>query len=207
MFKRIILTILALVLCFLFVSCSKEKPILDQSLHEKITISKSNGKDEYIVYQDTIYYLDKYDLFYLGTHSSPNESKNEDILLSWNGSRFAYTQTFYSDTTESPLFIYEKQFCKVYLREDYDFKSDIFVIAGTNSKIVFSDAITENAILEVFPNYDVPITIYSEQCPRLRFDTDVFFYEGNWYVTNGVDAFAITDKFVDLLIQNDIIEE
>ncbi len=78
---------------------------------------------------------------------------------------------FYSDTSEKPIYTSFPRLDEVFLREDYDFTTDVFILEGTDSKIVFSDMLTDIEFdYDLFVSYrgTTYITMYSETYPKLK---------------------------------------
>jgi hypothetical protein len=214
MAKRFIaLCIVFSFICTFLTSCGplygvKEALALDEDLHNIIKAGENSyGENYYIIYQDTKYYCDEMYLFSL--HGGSGSYVEGDVWLSWNGPRFFYKNFYYSDTAENPVFIYEIRCDDIFFREDYDYKSDTFVIEGTDKKFVFSDAITEQEVeYDLFKTYyeQKDFVIYSEKYPRIRTELTLFFESGEWCVIGtGYFGFAITDEFAEILTEEGII--
>jgi hypothetical protein len=99
----------------------------------------------------------------------------------------------------------------VYLREDYDYTQDIFILKGTDTKIKFSNAITDQeADYDAFLRYKdkKKIVMYSEKYPRLRAELFLFSDGDIWCVCgHSLYSCEITDEFVEILIKEGIIVE
>lgn len=162
----------------------------------------------FITYQGMNYYRDKFDFFEsTKVHGVPVE---RDILLGWDRRGF-YRSYFYSYTVDYPIYIYDNGLGWLYLREDYEYMSDLFILEGTGSRIAFSNIIIEDELnydpLKAYKN-KTNIVLYSELYPNLRASLQLFMDEDIWYVKGGSSyACAISNQFVDLLIENGIIED
>ncbi len=134
-----------------------------------------------------------------------------DIAIGWEGSRFGYAEVYYSNTTESPLFIYSWG-GGVYIREDYDAMSDTFTIEGTDLNMKISDFMAEDEIPAQNPvaHDDTKyVVLQSVTNNRLKFCVRLYENQGEWYSfsndRNPVDGFYATKGRYDTLLQEDIV--
>ncbi len=152
MLKRYICVIIfTMSLLFLLTSCSLSELTLglsDRILDERLSEDKHNiieviwGEDDWyesIVYSEKNYYMDKHEIFSV---TDVSEKVNEsDVILSWNGFRFGYIDSYYSYTNDAPIFIYETRLKNIYFREDYDYMTDVFEIEGSEIKVSISELV------------------------------------------------------------------
>ncbi len=161
------------------------------------------NEDKYFVYQDNEYHISHTLMRY---DETPYGS---DVKLGEYYS-FPFGTYFYSYTTEIPNFIYTGACDKnVYLKNGYDYKSEVFVIKNTSEKIVLSNAISD-AYHEYDSFYDYynskEITMYCENHPNLYIRLQLFYKNNNWYVAFSDDeAYLASQEFLCLLMDNKII--
>ena len=207
--KKVLLLVCSFILVFNLISCGvKERFELDKNLHYAIEDAPDEAGIEGIYYQNNFYYIDSYKLF---TVTNDNWNVNEeDVQISWNGSRFGYLKMFYSYTNETPLFIYETAYDDVFFHERYDYTADTFIIAGTNAEIIFSDIVSDlskQANLNL--QGDVCIQLYSKNNPRIRMALDLEYIKGQWYFRSALSeispTWTVSDSFMQILVDFAII--
>ena len=194
--KKLILTaLLCINMCF-FGSCS---------YYENVTFVERDA-EQCLLYQGSTYYPS--DIFTASTnHITPND---QDVKLGKFYS-FPFTTYFYSETTESPGYIYSIGGDKgVYVKEDFDYQSEVFVIKGTSAKTVFADAIAE-PYPEYHPSMEFDSTIElamrSEKHPNLSICLLLLSKNSDWYaVLSSDEAYLASQSFINLLKDNGIIE-
>ena len=185
-----------------FTSCGLDySNSLPKDLHNQVQLilGEVNNKPEYIVYQNNKYkFVEKSSFIRI-------DKDKEDILVSWNGYRYVgYIDLYYSNTLNNPLFIYYKTW--FFLREDYDFTKDTFLIENTNAKIVLEDAFKSNANTFDFVN-PVEVVLHSKQCPRVKIYLNLVCVKKQWYLSSlySQDVWTASDEFIEILSQNGII--
>ena len=104
------------------------------------------------------------------------------------------------------MFIYNSRLKWVYFREDYDYSSDIFVIEGTNSEIIWND-ILEFTEVNVDFTTQTNVSIYSKQCPRINTSLELAFVDTRWYArySDSEEIWIPSDEFLRILSENGII--
>ena len=180
-----------------------------------------NSVLEYVLYQDTIYYLDTKSIF------APDET-DLTVFIGWCGvlggvlERWAYIHEYYANQKDTPIYIYDKLSYEVFLRNDYDFDSDLFTVEGTDLKLSM-----HNVLIGEKQHFDCPKTILataeelllcSDAIPALKIPLTIFMHENNWYAVtkNGYlfptsttcsvwDAYSVSDEFIQILLENGII--
>lgn len=201
MLKRVLILTLSFLLLLTIVSCDLyDAPILAPEYKDKVDFVSSGNKTHHIVYADSKYLLHD--------ESIISVEISDDIFLGWVGSWFGYVNKYYSSTMDNPLFIYETRMDFLYLREDYDFHTDYFVIDGTDSEILFSNAIVYNddCVLDNNIIQGVNIVLYSKMCPRLKIYLRIFKYEDIWYAsTMKGEIYIVTEDLANVLIENKVI--
>ena len=201
MHRNIFLLMIIVVLCFSMISCSFiENELVGYGSLEYIN---DDGKSGY-VYQNKKYYAN----YIFNVTRSDSIYDEDDIKIA--GDVFS---DFYSYTADDPIYIYSiSKGLIVYLREDYDYRSDHFIIEGTDSSFLFSEAIANQPSVQYdgFKTYPIKTSVYihSETYPKIRAHILVFLEDGKWYALfEGFDAYLLSDEFVDMLIENEIISE
>lgn len=218
MLKRIAILLLMFTILIMVSSCSPSsrygvwKGMCDQYPDQrgKVQIVSDNDEGDYqIEYEGFDYYVDKFYIFrvkkpIVGYHNE------DDVLIGWDMMPFgiSYLDKYYSYTNDDPVFIYNSRFDDVYLREDYNYETDTFVIEGSDKEFVFSDMLCLSNDLAydsscTYSNQTI-IMLYSKQCPRLQMKLRLFCVGRTWYLGGGRDAalFEVSDELLSLLNTN-----
>ncbi len=157
-----------------------------------------------LLYQGAEYYASR-----LFCGIMDHELNEKDIELGWYYS-FPFSTRYYSDTREAPDYVFGVGGGQeVYLKQGYDYGSEVFVIEGTSDKIVFSEAMTGDS-LEY--NYftqsqgEKGITMCSEKHPNLKIRASLFFDGSGWCIGFGTDeAYVISPSLLEILKENGFI--
>lgn len=199
--KRCIIILIMLVL-LTFTSCGLGyRNSLPKDLHNQVQLilGEVNNKPEYIVYQNNKYkFVEKSSFIKI-------DKDKEDVIVSWNGYRYAgYVDLYYSNTINNPLFIYHKTW--LFLREDYNCIKDTFLVDGTNAKIVLEDVFKSKSNSFDFVN-PVEVVLHSKQCPRAKIYLNLVCVKKQWYLSSlySQDVWTASDEFIEILSQNGII--
>ena len=108
---------------------------------------------------------------------------------------------------ESPVFIYTiGGDTNLYLRQDYEYFTDTFVVEGTDAEIVWQDIFCgKNNSLDFFNQ--ITVNLYSKQYPRIKTSLELAFVDEQWYVrySNSQEIFIPSDEFLKILSDNGII--
>lgn len=192
--KKIACLLLTFLLVLPLTSCKLDK-------YNKAYPTNKNGLEGYI-YKDIFYYKSDVDfVFYKFNWDSP-----ENIVVSWNWS-FPHRIWIYSTSTENPLYIYIPQFDTLYIREDYQYKTDIFNIEETNISFVFEEAFictdisftNEYNKIEKIANISIQSTTHSE----FMLNMDIVVYDGELYANaSGGMVLKLSDYFIEILNKN-----
>ena len=211
----IILTIFILTLSLS--ACSKEETnsflneitlgvwdrlLLDEKTHNVVEYVDENT----VKYQGNTYYLAPM-IFIQDGETTVQEDRDYEYI-GWSGPRFFYIDTFYGDSKDSPSILYSSR-RNTYFRQDYDYKTDMFRIEGTEDYICFS----ENLIaLSDIPSTDGAyaskeyVVLSSSTHPSLDIRLGIFEDEGIWYAYSmNFVYFELSENFVEILIKNQII--
>ena len=213
----IILTIFILTLSLS--SCSKEEThsflnevtlgvwdriLLDEKTHNVVEYVDENTAK----YQGNTYYLAP--MIFIQDNSTTVQEDRGYEYIGWSGPRFFYIDTFYGDSKDSPSILYNTRLRYTYFRQDYDYKTDMFKIEGTEDYICFSENLI--ALSDIPPtdwfyyisNKDVVLS--SSTHPSLDIRLGIFEDEGIWYAYSmDFVYFELSENFVEILIKNQII--
>ena len=220
MHKRIASLLLIVAILIMASSCSSSSPygiwqdMCNQYPDQKgmiQIISDNDDGDYHIEYEGVVYNIDKLTLFRV--RESTREIPEDDVLVGWDSLPFCigYLDKYYSYTTDNPVFIYISGYNELYLRDDYNYETDTFVIEGSNKKFVFSDmlSLSSDFSYSTFGIYSnqTNITLYSNQYPRLQIPLRLFCVDNIWYVggTSVTALFEVSDEFLKILSDSGII--
>lgn len=193
--KKLVAIMLLCILSLSFVSC--------REYYENVSYHDEN--ENCLVYRDNEYYVSP---VFVGKNKTT--AYEDDIKVGWRYS-FPFGTDFYSDTAEDPIYIYGIGVdTNLYLKEGYDYRSEIFVIEGTSDPFVFSEAF-------IGPSFEYAYSLQSDQCkivlraqdhPRLK-STLLLFSDSEkyWIVFPTNEAYLVSPLFLDILKENQIIEE
>lgn len=216
MLKRVAILLLILVISMTVSSCSPSsaygvwEDMCDQYPDQKGKVQViSDGESNYhIEYEGQSYFIDKLNLF--SVRDSIPAIHEDDILVGWDSLPFGtwYLDKYYSNTADNPIFIYMSRLPDLYLRSDYKYEADTFILEGTDYSFVFSDMLCRSSDFPYNPftiySNQTDITLYSKQYPRLKIQLRLFCVDNTWYVGGGSDAvlFEISDELLNLLNTN-----
>lgn len=176
--------------------------IYNFSKYKKIEYIYDDDDNMFLKYHNEKYYRLDYNIF------RTDISKMKQI--SWHFNLPAtLTIVFYSYDLNVPDYIFVDVGTEVYINEKYDYKSDIFFIENSDSRIKFSDAFEE----EYSINYtfskssDVKIfNFHSDKHPELYSSVCVISDDGKYYMSfDARTAYKISDEFLTMLITNKVI--
>lgn len=194
--RRIIaINLMICIMLFSLVSCTA---------YRNITFIERND-EKYLLYQGNEYYESS---IFTTTEGNvlTNEPNENDVELGWYYS-FPFSTRFYSDKSENPLYIYttgsDRNF---YLRQDYDYFTDTFVIENTNIQIVWEDIFGFEQSYFYFAN-PIRVALHSKQCPRISAYFDLVSVGDQWYLSfiGSQTVWTLSDQFIKILLQNGII--
>lgn len=213
---RIIVVLMILTISIMSSSCShlsyvadktipNKYPNLNPDLMGKVQVISDNEGSYYLKYNGQCYYIDKQQMFQV--RERMYEIPKEDVLIGWYTVPYGiwYLDEYYSYTADNPVFIYLSRINELYIRSDYDYKTDVFVIDKTEHYFAFSDMLTlSNAIsYDAQSHYpkETNIILYSQQHPRLKLHLRIFCVDNVWYAGGNTDSilFEVTDELLSLL--------
>ncbi len=126
MTKKVLVTIMAIVLLVTFTSCWSfiiERPF-DESLYGQVEffmpVMDNLGEPEYVVYKETQYIIQDNIII-------PETAPESDAMLGWGYSHNKYVDKYYSYTASDPVFIYvitDAWEQGAYLSTDYHYLTD-----------------------------------------------------------------------------------
>ena len=195
--KTIVVILIFILASFLICSCTT---------YENINLIEQNDV-EYCLYNENKYYFSSI----FDTREYNIIADENDVKLGWYYS-FPFGTDFYSDTADNPEYIYTVgSVSRIYLKQSYDYKSEIFVIDNTSEAFVFSEAITDTAVeydfqMDYFNDF-IHLKIYSKNHTNLTASLRLFRKNNDWCVafpTN--ESYLISQSFVLVLKNNGIIE-
>ena len=173
------------------------------------------GEDEngfYCLYQENRYYQVPWDFFVrcgLNESDSYPEQTHSQIGSFYS---FPFSSFYFSYTTESPLYIYTSNktgYLKnnIYFREDYNYKTDIFKIEGTEDVICFGEDLIEFSRTGSIDKRKEYIRLFSSTHPSLYFGLGIVLDNGVWYAeANDLSlTFVLSENFIEILVRNQII--
>ena len=169
---------------------------------ENVTVAQCDGQ-QCLLYQDEEYYASS-----VFTKIEDRSKVNERyITLGWYYS-FPLSTYFYSETAEKPVYIFAVgSDTNVYLKKDYDYKSEIFVIADTSKTIVFSEALTKTDLVYDVFRESIPMAMYAEKYPNLKLSLRLFLENDHWYASfPECEVYRLSEAFVSLLKETGVIE-
>lgn len=188
--KKLLAVLVCITLLFLC-SCSAR--------YENVTFQEDDDK-KCVLYAEEKYFAVS---FFEATerHDKANET---DIELGWYYS-FPFSTRFYSYTSEKPFFIYSiGSDTDVYVRHDFDYRMETFVVDGTGLEIVFSDALTpsDDFVYDMTGGYSLRknVTLCYKLHPSLRARLNLFYKDGAYYA-GGIEGtlFKVSDEFAKLI--------
>lgn len=167
---------------------------------EAISFEYVEDKDDCIEFRGNIYYRSK--VGFLANDIAA--TKDEYEYLGWTG--YFHKTYIYANAKEDPVFLYLTNTREVFFREDYNYRTDEFVIEGTDAKFRFSEAFlnTDYGISKYTGN--TKIIIASTSYPTLKVTMSVFYRNGQWYACSRyMETHTLSDDFVSILVKNRII--
>ncbi len=146
-----------------------------------------------------VYYPERYD-------SEKKEMTRPDVVLSWTGNATGIgdKNVYYSDTAENPLFIYCPKYNALYLRENYDYMEDTFVVQDTNVEISLSEIIKKDGASHtttVHCDDRTYIILVSKTNPNICCRLTAFMENEKAYtcIDFGYEAWALSDSVIKKL--------
>ena len=218
--RSFLLAFAMLVVVSLLTSCGQNSEYLSGLRKEhgdrfgKVEMLSHDETGYHIEYEENRYDEERLNLF--DRKAIERYEAKEDVLISWESlSKYVpvwYLDEYYSYTTDNPIYIHMPRLHAVFLRSDYNYESDTFILEGTERGFVFSETFfasdfAYDHVLRALYSHSQDITLYSAQYPQLQMSLSIFCEDGIWYAGGGHDEaiFEMSDAFVQLLADNGII--
>ena len=217
--KRLASVLIVLILTLSLSSCSKEatniflnevtlgvwdRILLDEKTHNVVEYVDENT----VKYQGNTYYLAPM-IFIPDGETTVQEDRGYEYI-GWSGPRFFYIDTFYGDSKDSPSILYNIRLKYTYFRQDYDYKTDMFKIEGTEDYICLSENLIAVSDIHSTDGFyytsNEYVVLSSSTHPSLDIRLYIFENEGIWYAYSmDFVYFELSENFVEILIKNQII--
>ena len=202
--KRIVIILVVFILFILSISIFTISQNLGFDTYNAVEYTTVN-EESFLVYRGDKYYRAENQLFDM-------QSSEDDVVVAWYiNFPFTGAKTYYSYSKDRPSYIFCDDGTRdVWIREDYNYVNDIFVIDGTDAEILYEKALSATQIDLVYSlRYDNSHTFVwrSKEYPNLRIYAEIFCQQDGWYMKlTSNKACKLTDDFVDLLINNGLIQ-
>ena len=172
--------------------------------YENVTFDERNG-EQYVLYQGKEYYTTS---LFTATEAYGQVNEN-DVELGYYYS-FPFSTKFYSDSSENPVFIYSiGGDTNLYLRQDYDYKSDTYVVGDTSKTVVFAEVLTKSdCSYDDLQNHGEPIklVISLKNHSNMKLSLQLVRKNNIWYVIDAnKESYVVSQSFLDFLYEIDII--
>lgn len=216
MHKRFAILVLLLVGCICLSSCSD---FMQQSgLKQYLSADPSlQGTVQHLSYGETdgFYTVSYGGCIYRGVPNSifcyddGKVPKDELVMIGWL-SRFLYRTYYYSYTTQAPVYLIDTFTDVTYLREDFDYMSEVFILDKTNEEVTLSMVIGEplNRNLPNSQKERITIVLHAKEYPLLRARLTLARYDGKYVLLSAEkEMYTISDTFVEILKENGMITQ
>ena len=221
MMRKLLVFLLVISLLFLY-SCN-----LSEEYPPEECPPEKEGQVDFVDENQLVeleYQGEVYELWDPGTPYNPDYYNFKDeawlqengfVLISWENFRsfylLEYTERYYAYSTKSPLFFIRLK-GDLYVKETFDWKQEVFVLADTDVEIVFSDMYPEDAVnLGSFSINRYPLKEYTWVCKEYpALDTKIVIFKAmdTYYmqIQGRLDfTYPISPEFQTLLSENDLL--
>ena len=145
------------------------------------------------------------------------EDNDKVVELGWR-SQFPFfpDMHYYAFNEDNPLFI----FCEngestlytkgVYVRSDYDLYTQVYTVENSNIEIPLVSAVTQSDVEATAIDHetDIYLRMFLKDDPRIQIElSGPYQYDDNWYFIHMGETWIISDEFVAMLIDNNIVGE
>ena len=209
MTKKFIIFFLILLIFFSLTSCSFINHLYDMQG------DLARGENESLIYQNKVYYY---------TDQRFEVRTNSDDIVVELGWQYAFPFPdfhYFAFDNEDPLFIFmdnnkSSPYNKaVYVRENFELDDATFIVENTDIEITLSESMTKSDIEITSSDFETTgasifrdLYLYLNNDPRIQIHVmGPYKYESAWYVNSGDGTWLLSDEFVSILIENDIISE
>ncbi len=133
----------------------------------------------------------------------------DDVEIAWSYNfPFTWKFSYFAPTAEDPKYIFTGVHYSdgVFLREDFDYKNQIFVLEGTDTEISLR-SVFERVSYTLPEDYigNYAFKLYMKEDPRLFITCQCSWYEGKWYCIRDDEFYLISDSFVEILKNKGVI--
>lgn len=137
------------------------------------------------------------------------ETIEKGIELGWVFYGSPASAYYFSNTDENPMYIVRNIDEFVWVREDFDYTEDLFVIKDTDIEILFSEAFTGNTMkISTLESHQEKASFiwHSKTVSELEIYARIYEYNDVWYMkTRTSEWWEISDDFLNLLLENKTI--
>lgn len=145
------------------------------------------------------------------------EDNDKVVELGWR-SQFPFfpDMHYYAFDEDNPLFI----FCEngestlytkgVYVRSDYDLYTQVYTVENSNIEIPLVSAVTQSDVEATAIDHEtyIYLRMFLKDDPRIQIElSGPYQYDDNWYFIHMGETWIISDEFVAMLIDNNIVGE
>ena len=169
------------------------------------------NEDGNLLYNEITYYRadDRFEVI--------TEDNDKVVELGWR-SQFPFfpDMHYYAFDEDNPLFI----FCEngestlytkgVYVRSDYDLYTQVYAVENSNIEIPLVSAMTQSDVEATAIDHKtyIYLKMFLKDDPRIQIElSGPYQYNDNWYFIHMGETWIISDEFVAMLIDNNIVGE
>ena len=169
------------------------------------------NEDGNLLYNEITYYRadDRFEVI--------TEDNDKVVELGWR-SQFPFfpDMHYYAFDEDNPLFI----FCEngestlytkgVYVRSDYDLYTQVYTVENSNIEIPLVSAVTQSDVEATAIDHEtyIYLRMFLKDDPRIQIElSGPYQYDDNWYFIHMGETWIISDEFVAMLIDNNIVGE
>ena len=145
------------------------------------------------------------------------EDNDKVVELGWQ-SQFPFfpDMHYYAFDEDNPLFIFcengeSKLYTKgVYVRSDYDLYTQVYAVENSNIEIPLVSAMTQSDVETTAIDHKtyIYLKMFLKDDPRIQIElSGPYQYNDNWYFIHMGETWIISDEFVAMLIDNNIVGE
>ena len=169
--------------------------------------TETGDTEYYAQYQGVNYYETPLG-FYCSGYDLPIIAE-QFTLVSWCFNLpFGMVRECYADSSDSPNLIFDRAIINhVWVKESFDFIEQTYIIEGTETEIIFSEAFHKNETTEkTYDGHSVDL-IFKEQ-PLFRFWIGLFQEDGVYYISWAGEncSYKVSEKFLQMLTESGLLE-
>ena len=200
-------------LCIIF-SCVVLFPLTSCAFIDRLQGDMSQldyNEEGNLLYNEITYYRadDRFEVI--------TEDNDKVVELGWR-SQFPFfpDMHYYAFDEDNPLFI----FCEngestlytkgVYVRSDYDLYTQVYAVENSNIEIPLVSAMTQSDVETTAIDHKtyIYLKMFLKDDPRIQIElSGPYQYDDNWYFIHMGETWIISDEFVAMLIDNNIVGE